>query len=167
VLGFLLEGDRMLPHHLDRLTAQLLATGGGAVHADRILSGGEGVVGPDVVPGRPETAAASLSTLLARRETLEKIGFFDESQSGHTATLAFLVRLAEAGVLDHLREATVTSPELLPAGVSALEEKRALMRLSPHELLRSLMAAHVREQGLRGRIAALEAELKGHREGDG
>lgn len=157
-VAFLVEGDRHLAHHVDRMVTQLLVGGGVAVHGDRLLLTGEGVVGPDIVPGNPATAAASLSTFVGRRDFLEGVGAFDES-SGTGAGLQWLLRVAGTGRLEHLEEATVESRGPLPEGAEVLDQARATARLRPMELLRDLMAACVREQGLRARVSELERRL--------
>ena len=128
-----------------------------AVHTDRLLASGE-VAGPEIVPGNPATAAASLSTLVARRSFLEDVGFLDESATN--AGLEYLVRVAQTGRLGHLPEATIESSHPVPAGIQVLDGARAHARMRPLELHRSLIAASEREAGLRERVSQLEARLR-------
>lgn len=160
ILGFLVAGERLLPHHADRLVSHLLGRGARAVHTDRLLVTGEGVVGPDVVPGNPASAAASLSCLLLHRKDLVETGAFVES-AGSESPLEMLLRLARSGKLEHLREVTVEGRGPLPAGGAVMDQTRAALGLDPRELVRSLMAAHAREEGLRARIRELERRLGG------
>ena len=155
LVAFLLAGDRWLPHHLDRLVPVLGESSG--VHGDRLLVSGEGVVGPDILPDDPATAGAGLSTLVARREALQACGGFDEQAAGDDAILAWIVRLARRAPLRHVREATVESSGPLPSGAAALDILRSGSATDPHELMRHLMAAHSREEGLRTRLRELEA----------
>lgn len=165
VFAFALAGDRFLAHHVDRMVAELLVSGAEAVHGDRILLAAGGVAGPDIAPGGPLPAAASLSTLVARRGFLHAVGAFDEA-AGDRAPSDYLRRVAATGKLVHVREATVEGrgplggvpAEARAAGDAALlDAAEGAKRLQPLELLRDLMAAFAREEGLRARIRALEA----------
>ncbi|MEE2713213.1 MAG: methyltransferase domain-containing protein [Planctomycetota bacterium] len=157
VLAFIIAGDRPMAHHVERAVMYLMVADKSAVHTDRLLRSGE-VAGPEIVPGNPATAAASLSTLVARRSLLESAGFLDETAAD--PGLDYLVRLAQSGRLGHLPEATIESPHPVPSGAEVLDGARAHARMRPLELHRSLIAASEREAGLRGRVRQLEARLR-------
>lgn len=161
LVAFLLAPERFQAHHLDRLVATLVGGGHPAVHGDRLQLTGEGVVGPDVAPVSPATRGCSLSTVLARRAWLHELGAFAEHE-GDSAPLEYMVRMARAQGLFHVREASVEGTGPLDEGVEALEQTRALAGLRPLELMRSLITAFVREQGLRARITELEGQLAKH-----
>lgn len=157
VLAFILGGDRPFAHHVERTLATLLVGSAEVVYTDRLLADGT-VAGPDIVPGDPGTAAASLSTVVARRSALEKVGWFEAD--AEDAGFDYLIRLARTLELHHVREATIESPRAVPHGAHVLDAARSLSRLRPLELHRALIAATEREAGLRSRIADLEARLR-------
>ncbi len=158
IIAFLSGGERFLGHHLDLLIAHLGASGQDAVHGDRLLVTGEGVAGPDIHPGEPSSLSASLSTLVARRDFLVGVGAFEEEE-GDLAPLRWLLKAARSGRIDHVREVTVLGRGPLPSGASVLEDARAMAAMNPLAIARDLMAAHVREEGLRARVRMLEARL--------
>ena len=120
--------------------------------------GGEGVDRSRRDPGRAgDGECASLSTLLATREALEAVGPCEE-EHGDSAPLRQLVRMARAMPLHHVREVTIESRGPLAEARASVEGVRAGSHLDAEELLRALMAAHAREEGLRARLAELEGD---------
>jgi hypothetical protein len=154
--GFVLEGERPFAHHVERLAGQLLVGGGDGVHGDRVLLSSGHVVGPDLEPDDPSAAGVSLSTFLWRRRFLERLGGIKDSD-GEDDLLPWLLQAAREGRVDHVREVTIKSTRAMPAGAEMLDRTLAAARLRPLELLRDLMAATVREEGLRQRLRTLEA----------
>jgi len=162
LLAFLLEGERHQAWHLDRMVTHLLATRADGVLGDRlVLDTGEVLSGH---PGAAGTCGAvlSLSTLVARREALLRGGAFDEA-AGDEAPLAGLRVLLRKLDLRHVPEASVECPTL-PADTPR-EALRPAEDLDPLHLLRALMAAHAREQGLLATIQELERRLAGEKGG--
>lgn len=157
VIAMLLGGDRPMAHHVERTVMYLMVADKDAVHTDRLLQSG-GVAGPEIMPGNPATAAASLSTLVSRRSLLERVGFLDDDIPDRG--LHYLVRIAETGRLGHLPEATIQSSHPVPEGAEVLRGAEAHARMRPLELHRSLIAASEREAGLRGRVVELETRLR-------
>jgi len=162
VMAFVIAGDRPMAHHVERCVTRLMVSGASAVHTDRLLVGG-GVAGPDIIPGDPATAGASLSTVIARSALLEEVGYLD--QDAPDAPLDYLVRLARTRRLEHLEEATIHSPHPVPSGVGVLQGAHAGARMRALELHRSLIAATEREDGLKGRIRQLEDRVRELEEG--
>ena len=163
-IAFLRGGERFASHHVDRLVAQLNASGADAVHSDRIILESGAVAGPEIRPGHPATASASLSTLLAPRETLASLGPCNE-ELREGVGIDYLVRLARRFRLEHLPEVSVEAARAPKSTDGLLSLAGLPAHRIPMELGRSLMAAHQRELDLRARVAALEAQLADLRAG--
>jgi hypothetical protein len=90
LVAILLEGDRFQPRHVDRLSERLLSWGASAVHGDWLCVANGEVTGPDIVRDDASTAGASVSTLLARKTTLEEVGGF-EPEAGDDGLVRLLL----------------------------------------------------------------------------
>lgn len=152
-VGFLLAPDRLLAQHVDRLVAGLALSGADLAVADALLGSGA-VVRVDWRAGNPALASLPLSAVLVRSEVALACGAFAEDESD--AALRWLHRLAQSKRAVPVREVTLRCPALMEAGSSALALAEAALALKPQELLRDLMAAHVREEGLRAEIRKLK-----------
>ncbi len=154
VIGAVVAGDRLECHHVDRLVASLLASGADAVHGDRMLLDGSGVVGPDLVPGNPVSSAFSLSTMLFHSATLLRMGAPEPNTD--EPIKRWLTRLVATQRVVHVPVVTVDSPHAPPSGRSVITGAQAEMRLAPLELYRELVGAYAREARLFEQLLALQ-----------
>ncbi len=152
-VGFLVAPDRLMAQHVDRLVAARSLSGADVAVADALLGDGS-VLRVDWRVGNPALAALPLSAVLVRSEAALACGAFPEE--GSDAPERWLHRLAQSQRAVAVREVTLKCLARKDAEASALSVAEAALALKPQELLRDLMAAHVREEGLRAEIRRLK-----------
>ncbi len=161
VVGYVVEGDRLLLHHVERLAAFMGSSGADAVYGDAIVlsPGPEGpaVLSLDLDVTNPSTLGIPLSSVLHTRAVLERTGPFRE-ELGDGAPAEFLLRLDAAAALRHVREVTVETEAGPGRRLVPLDAMRSRRGLSPLEIYRQLLELYGRNRALAERVAALEAE---------
>jgi len=155
VYAIVLPGDRLLAPHVERLLAELHASGVDAVHSDRLRSTDGAVLGPDLAPGDLDAQGFSPSTLLAHQAALLRAGAFEPGRPD--AAARWLARFAAANRVRHVRTVTVSTTRPGPSGADALRDAAAQARLDPVELTRELISLHARLALAERRAAEAEA----------
>lgn len=151
-VGFVEAPCRLLAHHAERLSGMLTLSGADAVCAD-VIALDRGVIHAELRTGNPVLAVLPLAAVLVRAEAALRCGPFDSGSAG--AASGWMSRLIQSARVHSVCEATVKVASLEGPGVNPLSAAEAALSLKPLELLRDLMAAHVREQGLRAQLEAL------------
>ncbi|MSR73965.1 MAG: class I SAM-dependent methyltransferase [Planctomycetes bacterium] len=148
-VGFVIAPARLMAHHAERLSGALLLSNAQVVASDVIVLD-RGVIHIDVRPGNPELAALPLTSLLMTVEAALRCG--PVADGAAESITAWLLKLVSQESVLAVRDASYKLPVLPDSGVHPLEAAEAALALKPLELLRDLMAAHVREEGLRARL---------------
>ncbi len=153
-VGFVVAPALLMAHHAERLSGALLLSGAQVAASDVIVLD-RGVVHIDARAGNPELADLPLSALLMTVAAALRNGPMGDG--GAEALNEWVVRLVTQEHVQPVRDASIKVPHL-NAAVHPLGAAEAALALKPLELLRDLMAAHVREQGLRARLRQQEGE---------
>jgi SAM-dependent methyltransferase len=153
MVGFVCAPDLLMAHHVDRLVAALSLSSAQLAVSDALLANAD-VVRVQWRAGNPALSALSLSAVLVRAAAALNCGAFDEVQPD--ALTLWLHRLAVQAEGVAVHEVTLKRMSVQHSSCSPLAMAETALALKPQELLRDLMAAHVREEGLRAEIRRLK-----------